>query len=186
MNSPRGRRPVMVAGLLAVVLAAALVWIGHDSERPSPTPAAAQGPSPSTSPGPPPTRSGPNASPSPHRDGRDAPPPATATPGPKRHQAPWRRVAEGFARDFAHPSAKLAPWRRRVSRWTTPELADSYATVDPRQIPSDTLESVDKSAAGVSAVDVTAAFTSGLRLLIRLETGPHGWRVTTVEPMSEN
>lgn len=186
------RRLTILATMVAAVIATA-IWLNQDPSQPPPDPLtqeqrhAAETRSQPAPSGPPrtPQALAPSATPS---SPEPVPPHTTATPKhgdgetPMKQVPSWRRVAEGFARDFAHPGPTLAQWRHRVARWTTADLARSYATVDPRQIPSDELDSLHKTAAGVSAIDVTATYTSGLALRIRLETGPDGWKVTTVEP----
>lgn len=101
---------------------------------------------------------------------------------PAEAEQQWRPVLDGFAADFADPGPDWVP---RISRWTTPYLAETYADVDPREVPIATLVDLQIGATGAYTVDATATYDTGLTIGLRAELSPDGWQITTVEPLTD-
>lgn len=119
--------------------------------------------------------------------------PASATPSPvtlppvasqlpKPPAPPWQPVATGFARDFTNPGTGHADWLARVTRWTSEYLTSQYQRTDERRIPVASLTSITTVSAGETTVDVLASYSTGLKLICRVELGPTGWKVTRADP----
>lgn len=102
---------------------------------------------------------------------------------PRRHGGHRRRPG-GVRR--RHRGADHGDWLRRVSRWTTPQLAQQYRYVDPARIPGAALVGLDPVTVGAHVVDVTATYDTGLTLAVRLELGPEDWRVTRAQPTDDS
>ncbi len=183
---------------------------GTEQSSPSPSPAVSVPPSlpppPRTGPtptgGPGPTRSSSPSSPRPSAgtvdrpDLHDEPVPSSVPPLPADavhghtdaqadpgDEQQWRPVLIGFARDFTHGGDGTAAWARRLSRWTTPQLAAAYEDVDPREIPTGALVDLQPTDVGAFTLAFTARYDTGLVLHGQAAYGPTSWRVTVVEPV---
>lgn len=104
-----------------------------------------------------------------------------AQAGPADEQQ-WRPVLTGFARDFTRADGGTAAWARRLSRWTTPQLAAAYQDVDPREIPTGALVDLEPTDVEAFTLTFTARYDTGLVLRGQAAYGPTSWRVTVVEP----
>ena len=94
----------------------------------------------------------------------------------------WNQVAWGFASDFVSHAGDDAAWVERISRWTTPSLAEHYRHADARRLPTGPATSIDVLAKGLGIVNALVAFRDGATAILRLEmTAPERWAVTAVE-----
>lgn len=118
-----------------------------------------------------------------------ASPPSAARPGPPDTSAAapaeqWRPVIAGFTRELTNTSAGGHPaWLRRISQWTSDYLTRQYQHTAAARIPTGTLVGLDVVTADATVVDFIARYDTGLTLAGRVERGPAGWKVTTVEPV---
>lgn len=93
-------------------------------------------------------------------------------------------VAAGFAADFVvHTTTGAQNWYERITRWTTPHLAQAYLATDIRNVPTGTLHQVRQHVAGASVVDFIATYDT-FAIAIRVEYQTTGWQVSTVVPMT--
>lgn len=177
----RLRTPVALIAAAAAVIVFLFVRPTQDPARPAtaisgPTTTQPQAPPPAAGPGSPAPGPGAPAESVPSTAGEpDAPPPDA--------EQQWRPVLEGFATDFAAPGPD---WAQRISRWTTPYLAETYAVVDPREVPMATLDELQIGVTGAYTVDATATYDGGLTIGLRAELSPDGWQITTVQPITES
>lgn len=128
-----------------------------------------------------------------HEDEDPATPPATPLPAeqfdghtdahaPPAAEQQWRPVLTGFATDFTRRGTGTKDWAKRLSRWTTPQLAQAYAAVDPRRVPTGKLVAVDVADVGAYTLSFTARYDSGLTVQGQAALGPDRWQVTTAQP----
>jgi hypothetical protein len=100
-----------------------------------------------------------------------------------RMDAGWRRVARGFASDFASYDGDHAAWHHRISQWTTPSLAEAYRHADMRLLPIGPPTSLEVVAEGLGVVEVVVGFPMASTTVVRLEsTTRENWAVAAVEP----
>lgn len=102
---------------------------------------------------------------------------------PAADPAAWRPVLTGFAQDFTRAGSGTSDWTARLARWTTPQLAASYADVDEREIPTGQLVEVTASDVGAFSLTFTARYETGLIVGGQAAYGPTTWRVITAEPV---
>ena len=94
----------------------------------------------------------------------------------------WRQVARGFASDFVSHAGDDAAWVERISRWTTPSLAEAYRYTDARRLPTGPPTLIDALAEGLGIVDVWVAFESGEAAILQVELlGRERWAVSAIE-----
>lgn len=182
----RLRTPVVL--IVAVVAIAVFLFVRPGGEAPGPPAALPEGTTTqpaATPPGPPGSTTAPEVV---ARDPSTATAAPTTSPAgepdapPADAEQQWRPVLEGFAADFADPGPD---WAERISRWTTPHLAETYAAVDPREVPLATLVDLQIGATGAYTVDATATYDTGLTIGLRAELSPDGWQISTVEPLTD-
>ena len=101
---------------------------------------------------------------------------------PPADEQQWRPVLTGFATDFTRFGTGTKDWARRLSRWTTPQLAEAYAGVDSRRVPTGALVDVDVADVGAYALSFTARYDSGLVVQGQAALGPDRWQVTSAQP----
>lgn len=94
----------------------------------------------------------------------------------------WKRVLDGFARDFNQATGSKKKWRQRMSRWVTPHLAEAYKTVDPRLLPNTSIERTEIQSQGSEAVTAVIHYRGIQPVWVHLQPTPDGWRVTEAEP----
>lgn len=156
-------------------------------DHPSPTPASTAAPPPLPRASAPAAAAPPAPAPSPDPstpgdpNGDDK---STIPPTAPADAEPWREVLDGFAADFGAPTASHDQWVEQVSRWVTTHLAGQYQHTDPARRPRGTPTSIEPVVVGDHAVDVAIAYDTGLLLRVRAETGPEGWKVTSVIPIT--
>lgn len=182
----RRRLRTPVALIVAVAAVVALLFAQPAQDAPEPS-TAFSGTTTTQPVGTVPADSNPSAGPPPEPStGAATEPPPTVAGEPDAPPAgaeqQWRPVVEGFAADFAAPGPDWVP---RISRWTTPYLAETYADVDPREVPMATLVDLQIGATGAYTVDATATYDTGLTIGLRAELSPDGWQITTVEPLTD-
>ena len=191
-STGKGRRGALIPPVAAVGLAVvgAVTLLGPDVGAPSSpgdgqaVPSLAQPAAPTSAPPPPPSPAPAADPPAPTpepSDGGTAGEEAAGEPEPTyaAGQEPWRPVVTGFATDFAQPAPD---WSTRVIRWTTAYLTEQYRALPLERVPAATLQDVEVVATGEAVVDVIAVYDTELRLIIRVENSPEGWKVAKVEP----
>ena len=190
-STGKGRRGALIPAAAAVGLAivGAVTLLGPDVGTPSPgdgqaasSPAQPAGTIPVTVPPSSPATAADPPALAPEPSGAGAPSAeAAGEPEPTypAGQEPWRPVVTGFATDFAQPAPD---WSTRVIRWTTAYLTEHYRALPLERVPAATLQDVEVVATGEAVVDVVAVYDTELRLIIRVENSPEGWKVAKVEP----
>lgn len=96
----------------------------------------------------------------------------------------WREVVLGFASDLASHDGDHAAWHRRLSRWVTPALAESYQHADPRLLPREGTTRVLASNEALGVVEAVLVQEEGTILVVRLERSQAdpSWSVTSAAP----
>lgn len=198
LASPR-RRGWGLWGGAAVCAAAAVVLLlpagGSDEEASSLTPATPLTeasttptplPAPASSPGVPDEPEAPPAPPAPAATPSAPASPQTGTDADLEAdvvtEQRWRTVATGFATDFTTAGPDAADWQRRVSRWTTEQLAEQYQLVAHERIPAGRLLTLEPDAIGEYIVEFTARYDTGLVITGRAVSDGTSWRIAAAEP----
>jgi hypothetical protein len=97
-------------------------------------------------------------------------------------------VAEKAMADFARPAVEDKQWANDLARWLTPQATADYSTVDPANIPANSVTgpatlSVDETNGyGVTAAVPTNAGTYTVQLLRTGKDAP--WKVHRLTPPS--
>jgi len=94
----------------------------------------------------------------------------------------WLPIARGFATDFATPGADVKDWHRRLSRWTTEQLAEQYQLVAYERIPAGRLLTLEPDAVGEHIIEFTARYDTGLVITGRAVTDGTAWRISAAQP----
>jgi hypothetical protein len=91
-------------------------------------------------------------------------------------------IARGFATDFATPGTDVKDWHRRLSRWTTEQLAEQYQLVAYERIPAGRLLTLEPDAVGEHIVEFTARYDTGLVITGRAVTDGTAWKISAAQP----
>jgi hypothetical protein len=96
----------------------------------------------------------------------------------------WREVALSFARDLAGHDGDHEAWHRRLARWVTPALAESYLHTDVRLLPPQGHPRVLAWWGAPGVVESIVEDTEDSRLVMTLERrqADQPWVVTRAEP----
>lgn len=160
-----GRKPTprwkLYAGIAAVLIVGALVWntLTHPPAE-APTEPDTSSPSSSTTA----STTVPETAPTPIE---------TGTPATGRADD----VAASFAADYAHTEGGKDPWLDRMTRWTTPQLADGYRLTDPNRLPVAHLRRMSPPLNSDSGTILYDAFYDTITLEIRLAYIEDRWLV---------
>lgn len=98
----------------------------------------------------------------------------------------WRRVATGFIADLASHDGDHTAWHRRVSRWLTPALAETYRHTDPRLLPAAGSGRVLAWDEGLGVVQAIVAQDDGAIVVMTLQRRhvDDSWLVSDAQPVA--
>lgn len=167
---PAHRRNIgVVVGIVGVVALAALLWWWF-AGRSDTTSITVITPAPTSAP--------PTEDHAPD-DLPEAPVPTVDAPAPTGLPATGtaEQVAAGFAADYGNPGSDKDDWLARISRWTSPQLADGYRMTDPNRLPQAVFQHLSPPLNNDSGTIVYNAIYDTMTLEIRLGFVEDRWQV---------
>ncbi|MBA3488409.1 MAG: hypothetical protein H0T78_02515 [Longispora sp.] len=90
-------------------------------------------------------------------------------------------VIKGFAQAWARPDAAAATWRREITSWCEPALAQSFQSTDPARVPASAITGspIPIGTPGPLSVTATVATDAGTLAVTTMRT-PAGWKVSAL------